>query len=204
MFAKFLMLIIGSYLIGSIPFSFLVAKILKKIDIRRVGSGNPGATNVYRTCGFKIGMFAFFMDALRGFLAVYGLVTLLKFSVEIISIVQIIAFITVVAGHNWTVFLRFKGGKGMATSAGALIAIDWRVCLILFLIWCLCLVLTRYVSFSSIISATILPVMFWLYKLPLATIIFGFFIGGLAIYRHKNNIKRLLKGEESKIYEKKK
>ncbi len=204
MLIKFIILICLSYFIGAIPFSYLIAKIFRNIDLRKVGSGSAGATNVYRNCGLPLGVLAFFSDAMKGFMAVFFLVHLLDFPPSYFPGAQIMAFLFVVTGHNWTVFLKFKGGKGIATSAGALVAIHAWAFLLLLAVWSISMVVTKYVSLSSIIVAVFLPVMLWLFGLSHAYVFFGIFIAALAVYRHKDNIKRLLKGQEGKIYDKKK
>ena len=203
MFIKYTVLALGAYIIGSVPFSFLVARIFRNIDLRKVGSGNPGATNVYRSCGLLLGLLAFILDALKGFVSVYVLVRLLGFPSSHFAEAQVLGFIFAIADHNWTVFLQFKGGKGIAVSAGALIAINWMIFIVLIVIWILCVSITKYVSLSSIIAALLLPVMFWAFGHDILYILFGVLMAALAVYRHKANIQRLIKGEESKINEKK-
>ena len=193
-----------SYLAGSIPFSYMIAKYFKGIDLRKVGSGNPGATNVYRTCGFKYAVNAFALDALKGFLAVYFFPGIFfDRGSEFFVYARIIAFFFVMAGHNWTFLLNFKGGKGVATSAGALIAISWKIFAIIFLIWWVLLFLFRKVSLSSILSALSFPILLYFFRYNCLYVVFGTVLAIIIVIRHKDNIRRMLKGEEKNIYGKK-
>ena len=201
---SFFIVVLASYFLGAIPFSFLIAKYFKGIDLRKIGSGNPGATNVYRSCGFKYAFFAFLFDALKGFIAVY-LIPKIFFDVNSDYFVysRIIAFFTVVAGHNWTVFLKFKGGKGVATSAGAIAAFSLKVFGVMFCLWWIFLLATGIVSVSSILTAVSFPVLLYFFGYEKEYIIFGVFLAAVTILRHKENIKRLLKGEEKRIWRRK-
>ncbi len=196
-----------AYLLGSIPTGFLVAKA-KGIDIRAVGSGNIGATNAMRVLGKPAGIFVLFMDALKGFAAAAWLVALvLKFftiAPEQVEPLQIVAGIAAVLGHNYTCWLKFKGGKGIATSAGVYLALaPWAV-LVALIVFILAVLLTRYVSVGSIASAIALPAAVWVMT-PHATLlgIVTTALGLLAIYKHRTNIKRLMAGTENRFGKKK-
>lgn len=187
---------VASYFLGSIPTGFLWAKA-RGIDIRKVGSGNIGATNVMRTLGKGPGITVLLMDAAKGFLPVWIAPRVFP-SVDQTTL-QITCCVFVIAGHNWTCWLKFKGGKGVATSAGALLAfIPWPllcglgVWLIVFGVW-------RYVSLASITAAVAIPVATWFIKKDPTLLIFTAIVGAVAIYKHKSNIQRLLAGTESRV-----
>lgn len=195
---------LAAYLLGSIPTGFLVAKA-RGIDIRTVGSGNIGATNVFRFLGKPAGIFVLFADALKGWLAVFairGLVTML-FHLPADQTTQewlkICAGVCAVLGHNFTCWLHFKGGKGIATSAGVLVALVPESLLIILAVWIIVFVLTRFVSLASICAAFALPLAAWLTHESVTMIVITAALGVLAIYKHKANIKRLLNGTESRL-----
>jgi glycerol-3-phosphate acyltransferase PlsY len=192
---------LGAYLLGSIPFGFLVAKA-KGVDIRAVGSGNIGATNAMRVLGKPAGMFVLLMDALKGFGAVWlaGWVVKPFDSGADLETLRIIAGIGAVLGHNYTCWLKFKGGKGIATTAGVYLALAWPAVVIALVVFILALLLTRYVSVGSIAAAVALPTAVWI-KTPnnlfLGIVTTG--LGALAIYKHKTNIRRLMAGTENRF-----
>ena len=195
---------LAAYLLGSIPTGFLVAQT-RGIDIRTVGSGNIGATNTLRVLGKPAGLFVFVMDALKGWLAVVPLAFLIATffgrpqSGTSFETAQIIAGLCAILGHNYTCWLQFKGGKGIATSAGVLLALVPWALLIIFAVFILLLLATRYVSMGSIAAAAALPFASWLTGESPAKIIVTGAMGMLAIYKHKENIHRLLKGTERRI-----
>lgn len=195
------LLLIGaiSYLLGSIPMAFIIAKLWGGIDIREHGSGNVGATNVYRTVGKLAGLAAFLLDAGKGLAAVLVAASIFP---EAALPGKLVACIGVVAGHNWPVFLGFRGGKGMATMIGGFIGIAPWVVLSCILIWLLVIAVSKYVSLGSIIAAAGIPLFMWLYGRGAVLVVFGALLGTLAILRHRSNIKRLLAGTERKIGEK--
>ncbi|HVV01867.1 MAG TPA: glycerol-3-phosphate 1-O-acyltransferase PlsY [Verrucomicrobiae bacterium] len=196
--------VVLSYLLGSIPTGYLVAKA-RNVDIRKVGSGNIGATNVFRILGKPAGIFVLSADAAKGLLAVCvvgRLLTVHVFKVQdprAVELLAICAGIAAVLGHNYTCWLGFKGGKGIATSAGVLIGlVPWALVIILS-IWILIFAFTRYVSLGSICAAFALPFAAWATgESPLMIGITGI-LGALAIYKHSANIKRLLNGTENRI-----
>ena len=178
-----------SYLLGSIPTGFLWAKA-KGIDIRTVGSGNIGATNVMRALGKGPGIAVLLIDALKGFVPVF-LVARGGTSL------QIVCCIAVIAGHNWTCWLKFRGGKGVATSAGALLAmLTWPLHCALG-VWGIVFALSRYVSLASICAAAAVPVATWFWQRDLVW--FAGILGAVAIYKHKPNIQRLIAGTENRV-----
>jgi glycerol-3-phosphate acyltransferase PlsY len=197
---------VGAYLLGSIPSGFLVAKA-KGVDIRSAGSGNIGATNAMRVLGKPAGIFVLLLDALKGYAAVAWLcLAMLKMfnaaSVDTETL-RIIAGIGAVLGHNYTCWLKFKGGKGVATSAGVYLALaPWAV-LVVFIVFILAVFATRYVSVGSITAAIALPVTVWImtpHNLFLGIVTTA--LGALAVYKHKSNIQRLLAGTENRLGQK--
>lgn len=195
---------IAAYLLGSIPTGFLVARA-RGIDIRTVGSGNIGATNVFRAVGKPAGIFVLLVDALKGWLAVAVLAKMICGSVcpaaspQTQEYLRIIAGISAILGHNYTCWLHFKGGKGIATSAGVLLALVPWALLIIFSIWVIVFASTRYVSLGSIAAAVALPFATWLTGQSLTMVGVTSVMSALAIYKHKANIKRLIQGTESRI-----
>lgn len=184
------------YFIGSIPTGFLWAKA-RGIDIRTVGSGNIGATNVMRTLGKGPGIAVLLIDALKGFLPVW-IAPLIFRDVDRVSL-QITCCVFVIAGHNWTCWLKFKGGKGIATSAGALLAfLPWPV-LCAFVAWLVVFAIGRYVSLASICAAAVMPIATWFITHDQVLTIFIGILAVVAIYKHKSNIQRLLSGTENRV-----
>lgn len=191
-----------SYFIGSIPFGFLIAKIVKGVDIRQLGSGNPGATNVSRVLGRPYGILVFILDMLKGFLPVFIFDRL--FAGHGHNIPLILCGVSVICGHTFPVFLGFKGGKAAATGCGVFLWLAPLPLLISAAVWLLIVFIFRYISLGSILSSIALVMCLMLLRkdpfgqgLPLT--LFSIFISALLIIRHKSNIKRLLNGTESKI-----
>ncbi|MBF0387156.1 MAG: glycerol-3-phosphate 1-O-acyltransferase PlsY [Candidatus Omnitrophica bacterium] len=190
-----------SYLLGSIPTAFIFGKVMKGIDIREHGSGNMGATNAFRVLGKLPGSAVLILDMLKGLIPVVLVAGWLSPGVE----GRIVAAVSVVCGHNWTCFLGFKGGKGVATSAGVLIgltialpAVRWPVGLCL-LSWLGCFLATAYISVSSILAAILLPVFMIAFSAPFAVILLSILFCVLVVVRHQPNIHRLLNGQETKV-----
>jgi glycerol-3-phosphate acyltransferase PlsY len=185
-----------SYLIGSILTGDIVSG-LKRINIRAQGSGNVGATNVFRSMGAFYGALVLIGDALKGILAV----VLANLAGKVNGFdLAVLAGVCAIAGHNWSVFAKFKGGKGIATSLGVVIALTPMSLLVILPLWICLFLITRYVSLASILAAIAYPVsaLFFYPDDPYKQI-FAAIIGILAVYRHKPNIVRLVKGEEHKI-----
>ncbi|MCF6462724.1 glycerol-3-phosphate 1-O-acyltransferase PlsY [Clostridium sp. Cult1] len=187
-----------SYLIGSFSSAYVLGQMFKKVDIRGYGSGNAGATNALRVFGKKIGGLAFILDVLKGVLAVYIGGNILGYNGELIG------GLFAVVGHNWPVFLKFKGGKGIATSFGVLLSIHWPIAIISLIFFLLVVIITRYVSLGSILSAILVPILGLVTNKPFNWnfVIVTFILAMLAIYRHRSNIERLIHGKEYKIGEK--
>jgi acyl phosphate:glycerol-3-phosphate acyltransferase len=194
-----------AYLLGSIPTGFLVAKA-RGVDIRTVGSGNIGATNAFRVLGKGLGIFVLLMDALKGYVAVQvGAFVIWQLLPDApLEYLRITAALAAILGHNFTCWLHFKGGKGIATSAGVLIALVPLALAIVLSIFIILFVTTRYVSIGSIAAAFALPFATWFTQKNVGLTIVMSAIGGLAILKHRKNIQRLLNGTENRIQFKKK
>jgi glycerol-3-phosphate acyltransferase PlsY len=193
-----------AYLLGSIPTGFLVGKA-RGIDIRTIGSGNIGATNVFRSLGKPAGVFVMLADALKGWLAVEVMAKLVGrwsypgASPQALEWFTIVAALAAVLGHNYTCWLYFKGGKGIATSAGVLVAlVPWSL-LIILCIWVIVLALSRFVSLASISASFALPFAAWVTGESTTLILITAAMAVLAIYKHKANIKRLIQGTENRF-----
>ena len=200
-----------SYLIGSVPTAYLLGR-LKGIDLRCEGSGNVGATNAFRVLGPGAGALSLFLDIGKGLLAVTVLVNIavdlagLSGGGEALSLgagqadwLRVIAGISAIAGHNWTIFLKFKGGKGVATSAGVFLGLAPGAVGLSLLIWLGIVALSGYISLGSMLAALGLPLFIWLLEKKVEFALFGLLTAILVIIRHRSNVERLLKGEENKI-----
>ena len=184
------------YLLGSFPTGFLIGKYLKNIDLRKIGSGSTGATNVLRNVGKWPALFVFIIDVLKGFIAV-------KISYILISesIYEVLAGSLAVSGHIWPIWLKGKGGKAVATGLGIFIALSWQVGLASFGIFLLVLSFSKFVSLSSITASFLLPIFMYLNlgKMDHPYFIFSVLVAVLIIGKHKTNIARIIKGIEPKI-----
>jgi len=198
-------LIIGSilsYLLGSIPTGYLAGKFCKGIDIREHGSKNMGATNVFRVLGKTPGIIVLLLDVLKGVLAVVVVPNVLGLHD---NLSYIFCGLIAVCGHNWTVFLKFKGGKGVATSLGVFIGLTIQVAtlrlavVLCVLTWLIVFVAFGYVSLASLIAAAALPLLMVLFAQPLELVMLGVIFCGLVVLRHRPNIQRLLQGRESRF-----
>jgi glycerol-3-phosphate acyltransferase PlsY len=196
--------VLGACLAGSIPFGFLAGK-MRGIDIRKHGSGNIGATNVFRTLGKGPGITVFVLDALKGFGAARLAIAFWPDGSGGVSpeLAGIFAAVAAILGHNFTPWLGFKGGKGIATSAGALLGLLPLAVLGGAVVWGVVFFLSRYVSLASIAAAAALPLITWLlFRYGNGTgaqVWFALAIGVLAIWRHRSNIIRLLQGTENRF-----
>jgi len=191
-----------AYLLGAVPFGFLIARA-RGIDIRTVGSGNIGATNVLREVGTSWGILTLVFDALKGLIpaAVFPLLAQSAFGLETDEIMRVACGSAAVIGHNYPVYLKFKGGKGIATTAGALIGIAPLALLCGIVTFALLFLSTRMVAIGSMSAAVVIPVVAWvIYRdegllIPVVLTI----LGVLAIWRHHSNIRRILAGTEGRI-----
>ena len=186
--------ILASYLLGSLPFGLWIGQWLYGIDLRQHGSNNTGATNAYRVLGRWPALLVFLCDTAKGMACVY-LGTVLLGS----SFAEVIGGIAAISGHNWSVFLGFKGGRGVATGLGVIALLAPKVTVIVFLVWAIVVYLTKYVSLASIIAAALVPPLMWLFGAGNEVLLFGVAAAAFVIVRHRPNIGRLLRGEELKI-----
>jgi glycerol-3-phosphate acyltransferase PlsY len=193
---------VAAYLLGSIPTGYLVARA-RGIDIRTVGSGNIGATNAFRILGKPAGIFVLVADGLKGFAASAWLadfvIQMFAVAPEQIENLRVVAGICAVLGHNFTCWLKFKGGKGIATSAGVYFALAPLAAGISLGTWIIVFALSRFVSVASIAAAVALPAAVWLTKDSRFLGVVTTALGLLAIYKHKSNIQRLLNGTEQRL-----
>lgn len=188
--------IILSYLIGAVPSGLIFSKLFSDIDIRTIGSGNIGATNVLRAAGKKAAILTLLADALKGMVPV--LVVKALFQDDALTV---LAGAAAVLGHNFPVYLKFKGGKGVATSYGAVLAVSPVIGLLCLLIWLAAAYIWRYSSLSALISFAFYPILTFFATAPVSRPyrLLSLFIFGMIYYRHRENIKRLLAGTEPKI-----
>ena len=191
-----ILIILISYLLGSIPTGFLFGKFLKNIDLRLIGSGSTGATNVLRNIGKWPAFFVFIIDVGKGLISVK-----IAQNYTDQSLTEVLAGISAISGHIWPIWLKGKGGKAVATGLGMFLSLSWQVGLASLGIFLIVLTKSRFVSLSSISAAIFLPIFMFL---NLDIFIHPYFfisliVSILVIWKHRTNIKRLLKGEESKI-----
>ena len=196
-----------AYLIGSINSSILISKAVMGKDIRESGSGNAGATNMLRTMGKKYAIITLVIDILKGVVAL--LLAKLAMSFGAYDVSMYIAGVAVVVGHNFPVFFGFKGGKGVATSLGVILLLDWKIGLITFAIAIVIMAISKYVSLGSIMAAVVfmilqIAVMIINDSFDVTRLVCVLILGGLLIIRHRANIVRLLNGTENKLGSKKK
>ena len=198
-----------AYLLGSFPAGYIAGR-LAGIDIRKVGSGNVGATNVTRVLGKRFGYPVFILDFAKGLGAVVLAVIMGKAShssAQFVDLCGAVGAVCSVIGHSYSIWLGFSGGKGVATLMGALFGINWITALIVCAVWIVAFQTTRYVSLASIAAAVALPVtlaiMLFLKELPTPiSLYFSFFLGTIVILRHRSNLSRLLKGTEPRFVRK--
>jgi len=196
----FIFKIIFSFLIGSFPTGYIVTKLIKKTDIRKEGSGNIGATNVWRVVGKIPGIFVLIVDILKGYLVVkylsiYGPISSYFSNLE----EKLILGFSVILGHVFSIFLKFKGGKGVATTAGVLFALEPKLFFACLIIWFLVFLLFGYVSLASIITAVVFPILLVIIAYPFSFILFGILLALLVSFKHLSNIRRLILGKEPKF-----
>ena len=183
-----------AFILGSIPSGYIIGKTWFNTDIRKLGSGNVGSTNALRNFGLKAGGVTFAMDILKGFLAVFIGNKLAGYNGMLIS------YISVVMGHMYSLFLNFKGGKGVATTFGGLLFIDYKYALILVVVFALVFLLSHIVSLASIISAlSVFLTSYFRYGFtPICWVLM--FLSFMVVFRHRSNIDRLIHGKEKKLF----
>lgn len=197
-----------SYLIGSVNFSILLSRIIGGKDIRKSGSGNAGATNMLRTYGKKMGVITLLLDILKGVVCILAAVLFIRNYNAAYASIPYIAGVCVVLGHNFPLYFGFKGGKGVATSLGVVLMLDWKVGLIVAVFAIAVMAVTRYVSLGSVIGGAAYVIaeiikMFVTGEFNAVQLVCVIILGGLLIVRHHANIKRLLNGTENKLGQKK-
>ncbi|HID96450.1 MAG TPA: glycerol-3-phosphate 1-O-acyltransferase PlsY [Candidatus Latescibacteria bacterium] len=201
-----LSILLVSYLLGSIPTGIIAGKVLKRIDIRDYGSGNAGFTNAYRVLGLAPALSVLAVDLAKGMVAVL-VVTKIMIDVPVLGmdVLRILAGVFAILGHIWTVFAGFRGGKGVGTAAGVLVALAPTEIALAVAVWCVVTFSTRYVSLGSLSAAVVLPLVLFVEKVVLSKavsdelLIFTSLLAGLIFFTHRSNISRLLRGQENKL-----
>jgi glycerol-3-phosphate acyltransferase PlsY len=186
---------VAAYFFGGIPIGLLIGRARGIDDIRQYGSGNIGASNVLRVIGVKAGLFVWFMDALKGFLPVFVARSVAGLDGWALAAVAVASIL----GHCFSPYLRLTGGRGVSTTLGVLISLDWRAGVICFALWLLVVAVTRYISLASMMGASIAPLLLYLFSGPAAFIAATGAIALIVLIRHIPNIQRLLAGTERKI-----
>ena len=201
----YIIVTIIAYLIGSVNFSVLISKKMAGFDVRDKGSGNGGTTNVLRTVGKKAAALTLIADILKGIVAVliaWGIGNAMKENVNRAILVQLAGF-AVVVGHTFPVFFGFRGGKGIATSLGILLLLNWQIGLICLIFAIALMTVTRMVSLGSIAAAILFPILtIFIHEHYLVAgnyIVFGIVMASFVIYNHRANIKRIVEGNENKL-----
>lgn len=190
--------VIGAYLIGSIPTGYIVVKAMTGQDIRTIGSGSTGATNVKRVLGKKWFFTVMVLDAIKGAIPVI-LAKLFATVFVSIGLIPVLCAIAVLLGHSKSIFLKFSGGKSVASGVGTIIALNWQVGLIIFALWSAVTYITKYVSVGSITALVLSPVIMYFFKEPVSYILYCALGAVYITYLHRENILRLVKGCENKV-----
>ena len=195
---ELLLVLVVAYLIGSIPTGYIIVKLFTGQDIRTIGSGSTGATNVKRVMGKKWFFTVMILDAIKGAVPVI-LAKVLTTAFAGIGLLPVLAAVAVILGHSKSIFLKFTGGKSVASGVGTILALNWIVGLTIAGVWAVITYFSKYVSLGSIIALAISPFLMWAFKAPLAYIVYCAIGAVYIIYLHRENIQRLLKGEENKV-----
>lgn len=192
---------IFAYLIGSIPTGYLIVKAKTNQDIRNVGSGSTGATNVKRVLGKKWFFIVMLLDAFKGAFPILVAKALSYYNIidDKLGFIALICAIFVIIGHSKPIFLQFKGGKSVASGVGTILALDFVTGLLVALIWALITYVSKYVSLGSIIALFFAPFIMYALNKPIGYVLYCAIAAIYIIYLHRQNIKRLLKGEENKV-----
>ena len=190
--------VVLAYLIGSIPTGYIIVKTKTGQDIRNVGSGSTGATNVKRVLGKKWFFTVMLLDALKGALPVI-IAQIFFHNVIYPGLSAVLAAVAVLVGHSKSIFLGFKGGKSVASGVGTIIALNWMVGLSVAVIWSIITYISKYVSVGSIIAVALSPVLMWIFNAPIPYIIYCALGAIYIIYLHRSNISRLIAGNENKV-----
>ena len=202
--ATYIVVTIIAYLLGSISFSVIISKKMAGFDVREKGSGNAGSTNVLRTVGKKAAILTLICDCLKGIVAILIAVLASKIVKGTdAGLLVHLAGVAVVIGHTFPIFFKFKGGKGVATSLGVLLIINWQIGLICLVFALTLMALTRFVSLGSVSAAILFPILTIFiqenYIVPGNYIIFGVVLAAIVVFNHRANVKRLLTGTENKL-----
>lgn len=200
-----------SYLLGSIPTAYLFGKMLKGIDIRKIGSGNVGATNAMRALGKGPGVTVLLLDILKGFAAVIFLADYFTARSGLLQAqnFRLLMGLSCICGHNWSIFLQFKGGKGIAATFGVLLGLSLKIpglnilIGLIILTWVIVFISFRMVSLASISSAIALPILSFCFKQPFSFILASLLLCVFVLIRHRTNLQRILQGKEPRLYFKK-
>ena len=187
-----------AYLIGSIPTGYIIVKLFTGQDIRTIGSGSTGATNVKRVMGKKWFFIVMILDAFKGALPVI-LAKIFATTFLSIGLIPVLCAIAVILGHSKSIFLKFSGGKSVASGIGTILALNWQVGLAIAGIWAIVTYISKYVSLGSIVALCFSPVLMYFCKQPLAYIFYCALGAIYIVYLHRENIKKLLRGEENKV-----
>ena len=194
MMTDYILTVVLAYLIGSIPSGLILGKLLWHTDLREHGSHNIGATNAWRTLGKRAGIAVFIADSIKGQAGV-----VLGLLLAGTPLAAVLGGLFAIIGHSFSLFLRFHGGKGVATSLGVLTMMMGNVTLIVFAVWFAIVYLTRYVSLGSIVAGFLTPILAALFGYPMEYVLFTVIAAILVIVRHRENIVRLMNGTENKI-----
>ncbi len=190
-------LIAGAYLLGSVPFALVVGRGVYHVDVRESGSGNIGTTNVFRVLGKKAGIAVFIGDAAKGFLPVFLAARLV--AADSAALVSVLVAGAAIAGHTWSIFLKGKGGKGVATGGGTIIALMPLIFLLLFGVFWVVLLVGRTVSVASMSAAAAFSAAVLVTGQPLPYVVFALAGTAVIFYAHRSNIRRLARGEENRV-----
>ena len=191
---NYVLIAVLGYLLGCIPSGLLVGRYFCGIDIRNYGSKNLGATNMFRTLGPKPALAVLLADMAKGIAAV-----LLALLISGGEATLLLGGIAAIAGHSYPVFLGFKGGRGVATGLGVILVLMPKVTVWVFAVWAVIVLITRYVSLASVTAAVLVPILAWLSDYPWQFVLFSLLGAVFVVFRHKENMKRLRTGEETKI-----
>lgn len=196
-----ILMCIFAYFLGSIPNALWVGKLFKKIDVREHGSKNAGATNAARVLGAKLGTLVLVLDVMKGVIPtlIALKITTLQNMTNIVGIDPIVVGIIAILGHTFSVFLKFKGGKGVATTLGVFLVLAPKAILILFIIFMVLFMIFKYVSLASIVCAACLPLFVYLIYKNIPLTVVSLILGLVIIVKHKSNIVRLISGTENKF-----
>lgn len=200
---RIICLLIG-YGFGCIQTAYIIGKAVKNVDVREHGSGNAGTSNVIRVVGRRAGLAVFICDVLKAVAAFVVCALIFEgggsfFEDNLWLIPGLYAGLGVILGHNFPFFLKFKGGKGIASSLGVVLALDWRAAIVVYVVGFLILVLTRYISLTSLTMSLVLPLMLFVLNHQPETLIVTIFMAAMAFFLHRGNIQRLLGGTERKL-----